>query len=131
VSLAGRLPEDLLWRDVGWEINRVFYRLSGGRAGMLLLGQFEPRGHPPASSRTRAEGEEMSNRPGSLGARLLILGWLIVIVVGFFTSLVMSIMAFRNGTTTSGVTLGAIAVGCAVLCYRTYAARDDLLSNWK
>ena len=73
----------------------------------------------------------MSNRPGSLGARLLILGWLIVIVVGFFTSLVMSIMAFRNGTTTSGVTLGAIAVGCAVLCYRTYAARDDLLSNWK
>ena len=58
----------------------------------------------------------MSNRPGSLGARLLILGWLIVIVVGFFTSLVMSIMAFRNGTTTSGVTLGAIAVGCAVLC---------------
>ena len=73
----------------------------------------------------------MSNRPGSLGARLLILGWLIVIVVGFFTSLVMSIMAFRNGTTTSGVTLGAIAVGCAVLCYRTYAARNDLLSNWK
>ena len=73
----------------------------------------------------------MSNRPGSLGARLLILGWLIVIVVGFFTSLVMSIMAFRNCTTTSGVTLGTFAVGCAVLCYRTYAARDDLLSNWK
>ena len=73
----------------------------------------------------------MSNRPGSLGARLLILGWLIVIVVGFFISLVMSIMAFRNGTTTSGVTLGAIAIGCAVLCYRAYAARDDLLSNWK
>ena len=73
----------------------------------------------------------MSNRPGSLGARLLILGWLIAIVVGFFTSLVMSIMAFRNGTTTSGVTLGAIAIGCAVLCYRTYAARDDLLSTWR
>ena len=73
----------------------------------------------------------MSNGPRSLGARLLILSWLIVIVVGFFTSLVMSLMAFRNGSTASGVTLGAIAIGCALLCYRTYAARDDLLSSWK
>ena len=39
MSPAGRLPEDLLWRDVGWEINRSLGRLSGGRAGMLLLGQ--------------------------------------------------------------------------------------------
>jgi hypothetical protein len=73
----------------------------------------------------------MSGRPRSLGARLLILCWLIAIVVGFFASLVMSIMAFRNDTTTSGVTFGAIAIGCALLCYRTYAARDDLLSDWK
>jgi hypothetical protein len=73
----------------------------------------------------------MSDGPRSLGARLLILCWLIVIVVGFFAGLVMSIMAFRDGTTTSGVTFGAIAIGCAVLCYRTYAARDDLLSDWK
>ena len=73
----------------------------------------------------------MSNTPRSLGARLLILCWLIAIVVGFFASLVMSIMAFRNDTTMSGVTFGAIAIGCALLCYRTYAARDDLLSVWK
>jgi hypothetical protein len=73
----------------------------------------------------------MSDRPRSLGARLLILCWLIAIVVGFFASLVMSIMAFRNDTTTRGLTFGAIAIGCALLCYRTYAARNDLLSNWK
>jgi hypothetical protein len=73
----------------------------------------------------------MSDGPRSLGARLLILCWLAVIVVGFFASLVMSIMAFRDGATMSGVTLGGIAIGCAVLCYRTYAARDDLLSDWK
>ena len=73
----------------------------------------------------------MSDTPRSLGARLLILCWTIVIVVGFLASLVMSIMAFRNDTMASGLTFGAIAIGCAVLCYRTYAARDDLLSDWK
>ena len=65
----------------------------------------------------------MSNRTRSLGARLLILSWLIVIVVGFFTSLVMSLVALDG----ERVTLGAIAIGCALLCYRTYAARDDLI----
>ena len=79
----------------------------------------------------RAEGEEMSDRPRSLGARLLILCWVIAIVVGFFTSLVMGIIAFKNDDATSGLVLGAIAIGCAVLCYRTYASRDDLLSDWK
>jgi hypothetical protein len=73
----------------------------------------------------------MSNRSRSPGARLLILCWVIAIVFGFFASLVMSIMAFRNDTTTSGVTFGAIAIGCALLCYRTYVAREDLLSDWK
>jgi ABC-type uncharacterized transport system permease subunit len=73
----------------------------------------------------------MNNRPRSLGARLLILSWVIAIIVGFFASLVMSVMAFRDDTTTSGLTFGVIAIGCAVLCYRTYAARDDLLSDWK
>jgi hypothetical protein len=73
----------------------------------------------------------MSDRGRSLIARLIILCWMIAIVVGFFASLVMSIMAFRNDTPTSGVTLGGIAIGCAVLCYRTYAAREDLLSDWK
>jgi hypothetical protein len=72
----------------------------------------------------------MSDRPRSLAARLLILCWVIAIVVGFFASLVMSIMAFRNDAA-SGLVLGAIAIGCAVLCHRTYAAREDLLSDWK
>jgi predicted permease len=69
----------------------------------------------------------MSDR--TLEARLLILCWVIAIVVGFFASFVMSVMAFRGGTPTNGVILGAIAVGCAILCYRTYAARDDLRSD--
>jgi hypothetical protein len=73
----------------------------------------------------------MSDGPRSLGSRLLILCWVIAIVGGFFTSLIMSVISFRNDSTTSAVTLGAIAIGCAVLCYRTYAARDDLLSDWK
>jgi hypothetical protein len=73
----------------------------------------------------------MSDTPRSLGARLLILCWVIAIVVGFFVSSVMSIMAFQNDTTTSGVTFGVIAIGCALLCYRTYASREDLLSDWK
>ena len=62
----------------------------------------------------------------NIGARLLILCWVIAIVGGFFAGLVMSIQAFRDGNTTSGMTLGAIAIGCAVLCYRTYVARDQL-----
>ena len=73
----------------------------------------------------------MSDRGRSLGAKLLILCWVIAIVGGSFAGLVMSIMAFRSGATTSGVILGGIAIGCAVLCYRTYAAREDLLSEWK
>jgi ABC-type enterobactin transport system permease subunit len=68
----------------------------------------------------------MNNQQRNLGARILILCWLIAIVGGFFTSLVMSIQAFRDGNTTSGMVLGAIAIGCAVLCYRTYVARDQL-----
>ena len=70
----------------------------------------------------------MSNRPGSLGARLLILGWLIVIVVGFFTSLVMSIMAFRNGTTTSGVTLAPLRLG-ALYCAIGHTLRAMICSQ--
>jgi hypothetical protein len=57
------------------------------------------------------------------------LSWVIAIVVGFFASLVMSVMAFQNDAPTSGVTLGGIAIGCAILCYRTYAARENLLSD--
>jgi hypothetical protein len=37
-----------------------------------------------------------------------------------FSSLVMSIQAFKHGTTTSGIVFGAIATGCSALCYRTY-----------
>ena len=73
----------------------------------------------------------MSDTPRSLAARLLILCWVITIVVGFFASLVLSIRAFRDDATTSGLVLGAIAIGCAVLCHRTYVAREDLLSDWK
>jgi len=73
----------------------------------------------------------MSDRPRNLGARLLISCWLIAIVAGFFVSVVMSIMAFRNDVMTSGVVFGAIAIGCAMLCYRTYASRDELRSNFK
>jgi formate/nitrite transporter FocA (FNT family) len=69
--------------------------------------------------------KRMSDR-SSIAARLLLLCWLIAIVGGFFASLVMSIQAFRDGNTTSGMVLGAIAIGCAVLCYRTYVARDQL-----
>jgi hypothetical protein len=73
----------------------------------------------------------MSERMRNLGAQLLIIVWLIAIVGGFFVSLVKSIMAFRNDATTSGLILGAIAIGCAVLCHRTYVSRDDLRSNFK
>jgi len=73
----------------------------------------------------------MSDGGRKLGARVLISCWSIAIVVGFFTGLVMSVMAFANDTPMRGLVLGAIAAGCAVLCYRTYAARDDLLSSWK
>lgn len=68
----------------------------------------------------------MSEKSKSIGARLLILSWLIAIIGGFFASLVMSILAFRDGTTMSGIVLGAISIGCAALCYRTYVSRDDL-----
>jgi hypothetical protein len=73
----------------------------------------------------------MSERMRNLGAQLLILCWLIAIVGGFFVSVVMSITAFRNGVMTSGLVFGAIAIGCAVLCHRTYVSRDDLRSNFK
>jgi hypothetical protein len=45
----------------------------------------------------------MSDRSRNIGARLLILCWVIAIVGGFFASLVMSIQAFRDGNTTSGM----------------------------
>jgi hypothetical protein len=73
----------------------------------------------------------MSERMRNLGAQLLILCWLIAIVGGFFVSVVMSITAFRNGVMPSGLVFGAIAIGCAVLCHRTYVSRDDLRSNFK
>jgi hypothetical protein len=81
--------------------------------------------HPPAAQ-AGTKGVEMSDGSREIGARLLILCWVIAIVGGFFASLIMSIQAFRDGNTTSGVVLGAIAIGCAVLCYRTYVARDQL-----
>jgi hypothetical protein len=68
----------------------------------------------------------MNDRRRTLGARILILCWLLAIVGGFLASLVLSIQAFRDGNTTSGIVLGAIAIGCALLCYRTYVARDQL-----
>jgi hypothetical protein len=68
----------------------------------------------------------MSDGSNNFGARLLILSWLVAIIGGFFASLVMNILAFRDGTTMSGIVLGAIAIGCAALCYRTYVSRDDL-----
>jgi hypothetical protein len=73
----------------------------------------------------------MSDRPRNLGARLLISCWLIAIVAGFFVSVVMCIMAFRNDAMTSGLVFGAIAIGCAILCYRTYGSREELRSNFK
>ena len=68
----------------------------------------------------------MNDRRRTLGARILILCWLLASVGGFLASLVLSIQAFRDGNTTSGMVLGAIAIGCALLCYRTYVARDQL-----
>jgi hypothetical protein len=68
----------------------------------------------------------MSDRQRNLGARLLISCWLIAIAVGFFMSVVLSITAFRNAAMSSGLVFGAIAIGCAVLCYRTYVSRDEL-----
>ena len=62
---------------------------------------------------------------------MLISIWLIAIVSGFFVSVVMSIMAFRNDAMTSGLVFGAIAIGCALLCYRTFVSRDELRSNFK
>jgi CHASE2 domain-containing sensor protein len=83
------------------------------------------------STRAGAEGEKMSDQPRNLGARVLISIWLIAIVSGFFVSVVMSIMAFRNDAMTSGLVFGAIAIGCALLCYRTFVSRDELRSNFK
>ena len=73
----------------------------------------------------------MNDRPQNLGARLLIFFWLIVIVGGFFVGIVMSIIAFKNDSMASGLVFGAIAIGCAMLCYRTYVSRDELRSNVK
>jgi len=73
----------------------------------------------------------MSDRSRNLGARVLISIWLIATVSGFFVSVVMSIMAFRNDAMTSGLVFGAIAIGCALLCYRTFVSRDELRSNFK
>jgi CHASE2 domain-containing sensor protein len=56
---------------------------------------------------------------------------LIAIVSGFFVSVVTGIMAFRNDAMTSGLVFGAIAIGCALLCYRTFVSRDELRSNFK
>ena len=68
----------------------------------------------------------MNDRRRTFGAWFLISCWLLAIVGGFFASLVLSIQAFRDGNTTSGMVLGAIAIGCALLCYLTYVARDQL-----
>jgi CHASE2 domain-containing sensor protein len=73
----------------------------------------------------------MSDPSRNLGARVLISIWLIAIVSGFFVSVVMGIMAFRNDAMTSGLVFGAIAIGCALLCYRTFVSRDELRSNFK
>jgi CHASE2 domain-containing sensor protein len=73
----------------------------------------------------------MSDPSRNLGARVLISIWLIAIVSGFFVSVVMSIMAFRNDAMTSGLVFGAIAIGCALLCYQTFVSRDELRSNFK
>jgi hypothetical protein len=68
----------------------------------------------------------VSDRLQNLGGRLLILCWLIAIIGGFFVSAVMSINALRSDTMPSALVFAVIAVGCAVLCYRTYASRDEL-----
>ena len=68
----------------------------------------------------------MNDRSRKIGARLLVLCWVIAIVGGFVASLILSVQAFRDANTTSGMVLGAIAIGCAILCYRTYVARDQL-----
>ena len=73
----------------------------------------------------------MTDRLRNLGARVLISCWVIVIIVGFLASLDVSFLAFRHGTMTSGLVFGAIALGCAVLCYRTFASRDLLRSYFK
>jgi hypothetical protein len=73
----------------------------------------------------------MSDQSRKLGALLLISIWLVVIVGGFFASAVMSLVAFTEGDSTNGLVYGAIAIGCAVLCYRTYVSRDELRSNFK
>ena len=69
----------------------------------------------------------MSDRSGNIGARLLILCWVIAIVGGFFVSLVMSVQAFRDGNTTSGIVLGGLR--SAVLYFAIgHIARDQLLT---
>ena len=74
----------------------------------------------------RGPVEEMNDRSRKIRARLLVLCWVIAIVGGFVASLTLCVQAFRDANTTSGMVLGAIAIGCAVLCYRTYVARDQL-----
>jgi hypothetical protein len=73
----------------------------------------------------------MSNPPRYLGARVLLSCWVIAIIVGFLASLDMAFLAFRHGTMTSALVFSAIAIGCAGLGYRTYAAREMLRSYFE
>jgi hypothetical protein len=59
------------------------------------------------------------------GARLLVGWWLVVIVCGLLFNFWLALIAFRSGMLAGGVLFSALGVGCAVLCYRTYASWDE------
>jgi hypothetical protein len=73
----------------------------------------------------------VSDRPRSLGAVILLAWWLVVIVGGFIGNLYMAIVALQNDSVIGAALFGVFTIGCAVLCYRSYASRDELLSNLK
>jgi hypothetical protein len=73
----------------------------------------------------------MTDRPRSLGAAILLAWSLIVIVGGFFANLHMTMVALQHNAMVGAALFGVCAIGCAVLCYRTYMSRDELRSNLK
>ena len=68
----------------------------------------------------------MSDRSSGIGARLLILCWLIAIIGGFFASLVMSLLAFRDGTMMSAIVL---ALQLPFFCFEVGSLSCGLVSS--
>lgn len=68
----------------------------------------------------------MTQRKMSLGPKLLLIWWIIVLVFGLLGNLSIAVTAFNSGNSAPGLVFGALGVGCAVMLYRTYIYRNDV-----